>query len=384
MPSNLAIPYAKHKSLGNISPAAEQDGVGRKANVTCLGCGEPLEHRRRSRDGKRRAHYAHQRDTQADIAMCLESAIHFRTKDMLATLQGTLTLPSWHGTRIGFTPIHGETEVRIPTMRGTQRFADVVLTNSIGQQLVIEVWYEHRKEVEAVEDYRHARMPALELPVSDDDHDVSSQDLKSLLRQRAEWIVEPFEPFASEKPPYSNLLSSHLRARISSEAMERRGFKLENQVWERCQSGLIARISDVDSYAESVAFEIVKEREWRLKVEGDWEYPEDALDLGARLFKQVENHLKLFHTGPGIVDWKQHYRPTRNEKGNWTSTTAVPGLRITLFRDWTWRYCIDANGYQVYSEQEFDNPVKARRPAELWARVFQRVVYQPDVPSQRK
>ena len=370
MSANLAIPYAKHRSRGNVSPAAEQDGVGRKANVTCLGCGEPLEHRRRSRDGKRRAHYAHQRDTQADIAMCLESAIHFRTKDILATLRGTLTLPSWHGTRIGFTLIHGETEVKVPMIRGTLRFADVVLTNSIGQQLVIEVWYEHRKEVEAVEDYRHARLPALELPVSDDDHDVSSKGLRLLLRERAEWIVEPFEPFASEKPPYSDLLSSHLRSRISSEAMGRRGFKLENQVWERYQSGLIARISDVDSYAESVVFEIVKEGEWRLTVEGDWEYPEEVLDPGARLFKQVENHLKLFHRGPA-----------RNGNGNWTSTTLVPGLRITLFRDWTWRYCIAADGYQVYSEREFDSPVKARRPAELWARVFQRVVYQLDVPS---
>ena len=335
--SNLAIPYAKHESRGNISPAAQQDGVGRKANVTCLGCGEPLEHRRGSRGGKRRAHYAHQRDTQADIAMCLESAIHFRTKDMLATLRGTLTLPNWHGTRISFTPVHGETEVRVPTMRGTLRFADVVLTNSIGQQLVVEVWYEHRKEVEAVEDYRRARLPALELPVSDDDHDVSPQDLRSLLRERSEWIVEPFEPFASEEPPYSKLLHSHLRSRISNEAMERRGFKLENQVWERSQSGLIARITDVDSHAENVAFEIVKEGEWRLTVEGDWEYPEEALDPGARLFKQVENHLKLFHTGPGIVSWKQHYRPTRNEKGNWTSNrctrpqdNALQGLDMAI------------------------------------------------------
>lgn len=226
--------------------------MGRRANVTCLGCDEPLEHRRRSRDGKRRAHYAHQRDTQADIARCLESAIHFRTKDLLATLRGTLTLPNWHGTHISFTPVRGETEVSVQTPRGTQRSADVVLTNSAGQQLIVEVWYEHRKEVEAVEDYRDARLPAVELPVSDDDHDVSPEDLRSLLRERAKWIVEPYEPFESDTPPRSQLPQSHLRARISHEAMQRRGFKLEGQVWERHQSSLTARIIDVDSYPERV------------------------------------------------------------------------------------------------------------------------------------
>lgn len=139
MSSNLAIPYARHESRGNISPGVEQDGIGRRANVTCLGCGEPLEHRRSSRDGKRRAHYAHQRESQADIARCLESAIHFMMKDSLATLRVPLTLPGWPGTRSSFTPIGGETEVTVPTIQGTQRYAAVVLTNSIGQQLVIEV-----------------------------------------------------------------------------------------------------------------------------------------------------------------------------------------------------------------------------------------------------
>ena len=336
--SSLTVLYAKHKTRGNVSPAAEQDGVGLRANVTCFGCGEPLEHRRRSRDCKRRAHYVHQPDTQADIARGLESAIHFRTKDLLATLRGTLTLPRWHGTRTRFTLVRGETEVNIQTPRGTQRFADVVLTNSVGQCVVVEVWYEHRKEVEAVEDYRDARLPALELPVSDDDQDVSSEDLGSVLRDRAKWIVEPFEPFESDKLPYSQLLLSHLRGRISHKAMERRGFELEGQVWERRQSGLVARTTDVDSYAERVQFQIVREGEWRLTAEGDWEYPEEALDPSARLFKQVESCLRQLHCGPRIVDWQQHYRPTRNEKGNWTSTTAVLGLRITLFRDWTWRF----------------------------------------------
>lgn len=384
MSSNLAIPYARHESRGNISPGVEQDGIGRRANVTCLGCGEPLEHRRSSRDGKRRAHYAHRRESQADIARCLESAVHFMMKDSLATLRGSLTLPNWHGTRMSFTPVHGDTEVSVPTLRGTQRYADVVLTNSIGQQLALEVWYADRKEAEVVEDYKRARLPALELPVSDDDHDISSDGLRILLRDRAEWIVEPFEPFGCDKPPYSQLLLSHLRSRISHEAMERRGFEQNNQVWERRQSGLIARITDVHSYSESVTFEIVNEGEWRLIVEADWDYPEQALDPGARLFKQVESNQKLLHNGPRIVDWKQHYKPTMNEKGNWTSTTAVPGLRITVFKDWTWRYCIAADGYQVYSEREFDSPVKARRPAELWARVFREVVCPPDSRRRRQ
>lgn len=93
-----------------------------------------------------------------------------------------------------------------------------------------------------------------------------------------------------------------------------------------------------------------------------------TLQAGGRPLGPVSN-------SPRIVDWMQHYKPTRDEKGNWTSTTALPGLRITLFRDWTWRYCTAANGYQVYSERVFDSPVRASRPADLWARVFQRVVY---------
>ena len=52
------IPYAKHPIRGNIGPEDEQDGIGRRANVSCLGCDEPLAHRRASRDGKRSAHYA--------------------------------------------------------------------------------------------------------------------------------------------------------------------------------------------------------------------------------------------------------------------------------------------------------------------------------------
>ena len=189
--SLLAIPYAKHPTRGNISPDDKQDGKGRKANVICLGCAEPLIHRRRSKDGRRRAHYAHEAASQADVAKCIESAVHAKIKDMIATLSGTLRLPEWHGWPITFTPIRGTTEAPVPTPRMTSREADVLFSNSMGQSLAVEVWYEHRKEPEVIDDYRHAQLPALELRVTGDDHNISVAELRSILRTRSKWIVEP-------------------------------------------------------------------------------------------------------------------------------------------------------------------------------------------------
>ena len=214
------IPYAKHPTRGNIGPEAEQDGVGRKANVSCLGCDESLVHRRPSRDGGRCAHYAHLPDNQADIASCCESAVHARTKDQLASIRGIVRLPDWYGTAIRFSPTHGQAEVSVPTPRGTHRHVDVLLSNEQGQPLAVEVWYRHRTEDDAIDDYRAARLPVLELRISDDDIYGSSLDLKDLLQTDARWLVEPFEPFVCEDPPMFEV-ESYLVMR--SRGFQRRG-----------------------------------------------------------------------------------------------------------------------------------------------------------------
>ncbi len=48
-----------------------------------------------------------------------------------------------------------------------------------------------------------------------------------------------------------------------------------------------------------------------MSAERDWRYPEDARDPGARLFKQVENCLRLIHSDSHIVGWKQYFKPTK-------------------------------------------------------------------------
>ena len=179
------IPYAKHPTRGNIGPEAEQDGVGLEANVSCLGCDEPLVHRRPSRDVRRSAHYAHLPDSQADIARCFESAVHARTKDQLASIRGIVRLPDWYGTAIRFSTAHGQTEVSVPTPRGTYRHVDVLLSNEQGQRLAVEVWYRHRTEDDAIDDYRAARLPVLELRISDGGIYGSGLDLKDLLQAHA-------------------------------------------------------------------------------------------------------------------------------------------------------------------------------------------------------
>ena len=201
------IPYAKHPTRGNIGPEDEQDGIGRRANVSCIGCGERLAHRRPSRDGRRSAHYAHLPDSQANIARCFESAVHARVKDRLAAITGTVRSPDRHGTAISFSPTHGDTEVSVATPRGTNRHADVVLTNKLGQRLAAEVWYRHRTEVDAIEDHRAALLPALELRISDDDIDLSGRGLKDQLQADAQWLVRPFQPFACEEAPRSDVES---------------------------------------------------------------------------------------------------------------------------------------------------------------------------------
>ena len=202
--SNLSLPYALHPARGNITPDHEQDGVGRRANVTCLGCGERLEHRRASHDSRRRAHYAHMADTQADLGHCLETAIHARAKDLLASVSGRLvTLPDWYGTATTIVVAHAEVEQAIGNRR-----VDVLWRNHELQQLVIEVKYSNPKRDDFVRDVRQLGIPALEFIVTQDDAHIQVDQLVNRIRQ-SKWLIEPTEPFFSEDPPQTDI-TNHL------------------------------------------------------------------------------------------------------------------------------------------------------------------------------
>ena len=370
------IPYAKHPVRGNIGPEDEQDGVGRRANVSCLGCDEPLVHRRPSRDGKRSAHYAHLPDSQADIAKCFESAVHAMTKDQLASMKGIVRLPDWYGTAISFSPTNGQTEVSVPTPRGTYRHVDVLLLNEQCQRLAVEVWYSHRTEDDAVDDYRAARLPVLELRISDDDIHGSNLDLQDLLQTDAMWLVEPFEPFACEEPQKSEV-ESYL-------VMRSRGFQRRNLdgIWERRKGDLIARI--IDSGWEGtpeVTYQIEREGEWILEWENHWRgCPHEFLDRAALLFKDIEMCLGASSLHAAEIT-EGHYRRGHS---SWSSTAAVPGIRINAWRrlgqEWFYHlgpieasFPIEIPFYSVRGLRQYNRHHKALADAERWARVFQEV-----------
>ena len=198
--SNLSIPYALHPARGNITPDHEQDGVGRRANVTCLGCGERLEHRRASHDSRRCAHYAHMADTQAELGYCLETAIHALAKDLLASVSGRqVTLPDWCGTATTIVVAHGVAEQAIGNRR-----VDVLWRNHELQQLVIEVKYSNPKRDDFVRDVRQLGIPTLELIVTPDDAHTQIDELVNRIRQ-SKWLIEPPEPFFSEHPPRTDI-----------------------------------------------------------------------------------------------------------------------------------------------------------------------------------
>ncbi len=212
MVANLSIPYALHRSRGRISPTDEQDGVGRRANVSCLGCEEELEHRRASRDGRRRAHYAHRAGSQADVSTCRETAIHLRAKDLLANVRHqVVTLPTWYTGQCDVLPTiqvaDGTTEHRIG-----DRWVDVLWRNEQMQQLAVEVCLSNRKDDDYARDVQQWGLAVLELTVTDEDDAVDVGELLQRLRE-SEWVSKPAEPFYSDKPSQSRLPAPYLESR---------------------------------------------------------------------------------------------------------------------------------------------------------------------------
>ena len=197
--SNLSIPYARHPRRGNITPDDTQDGVGALANVTCLGCEERLVHRNASYDGRRRTHYAHLPDSQGGVG-CLESAIHARAKDLLASASGwRIPLPSWHSVITTIEVASGSVERTIGNRR-----VDVLWRNEEGQRLAIEVSYTNPKYSDFARDMRQFGIPAIELTVTGDDAYVRVRQLLDRVQQ-SKWLIEPTEPFYSEQPPYTDI-----------------------------------------------------------------------------------------------------------------------------------------------------------------------------------
>ena len=390
--SALAIPYAKHPERGHISPDEPQDGKGLRANVSCLNrdCGEPLVHRQESSDG-RRAHYAHRAGSIADVASCCESAIHAKVKDLLAGFRERLVLPKWHGHHIQFMPISGEAEAKIPTLRKTNRHVDVLLTNTSGQRLGIEVWYASKKEPSVIADYRKARLPTLELRVTDEYIDATHKDLKLMLEE-ASWLIRPLEPFDHDPSLWTEISESFLSRREIELEMEARGFRRGPQCWEKSYKGLVARVTDSNvgravypqmtwKATAGSQFQIENETLWLLEVDRNWDWPKDVLAPCRDFFREVANACESYDSGVSLSPWNGNYREI--PKSRWASNTAVAGLRIEVDGFGNWK--VTGNGYTVWNHAKPYSPAKlwkqitvqqvkpgiTRREAESWARIFQ-------------
>ena len=392
--AELSIPYALHYPSGsNRSPEEVQDGQGTKANVRCLGCKEMLVHRRASHDGRRRAHYAHMSISKANIQHCRESAIHALVKDIVADLSGTtLTLPNWHGKPITFTPIEGETEA-VGVVEN--RIPDVIIRNSIGQMLAVEVFFSNRKTSDVIADYRRARLPTLELSVTLEDAyiekgevirrlsgETDSGRLSERIRNpRSKWLVRPIEPFDSASPPYSPISKEYLHDRCvkgSNTLMTATDFTLDKdgyrQAWSISKGELTCWIDDYSNYVEepSITFRIGTET-WHLTTNQlTFMFPCDALEPSAKIFKTMQDLLLSRSKSTGHpTQWEDHYQ--QNKKGNWVSRTAVRGTTITAFKmeygDW-WRFCVSSKTWVIWGKHRFDNPISARIQAEDLAATF--------------
>ena len=98
------------------------------------------------------------------------------------------------------------------------------------------------------------------------------------------------------------------------------------------------------------------------------------------LFKDVEMCLGASRPHP-TTSMDQHYS---QGDSSWSSTTAVPGIRITAWRrlgtEWDYRlgpiessYPLEIPFYSVRGIQTYNRHYKALADAERWARVFQEV-----------
>ena len=106
----------------------------------------------------------------------------------------------------------------------------------------------------------------------------------------------------------------------------------------------------------------------------------EFLDRGALLFKDVEMCLETTRPRP-MASTDRHYR---QGDSSWSSTTAVPGIRINAWRrlgpEWYYRLGpvesslpIQIPFYSVRGLRQYNRHYKALSDAEHWARVFQDV-----------
>ncbi len=381
MPSfGLSIPYGKHPTRGNISPDDDQDGVGQRCNVQCLGCKEPLEHRRKSKNG-RRAHYAHWRDSKADIAKCRETAIHMRVKDMLASkfLGFMFDLPEWHGYSMPFTPIRGDTEVRFDTAQ-SWRGVDVMLWNSIGQRLAIEVFYSHRKQEDEIADYRMAKLPTIEMPVSDSDIHINERGIATRIKQ-SEWIVDPFEPFECSDPPMSSMTPFWYRG-FRNAVMKT--FDIDNDrhpveiKYQRTIGDLtcwIIKGTETPHY-----YLISKKYEWLIfcdQPQYSLSQTDELLDHAAKSFKYIQTALKS--RKPALSPLRKYDRYYK--EWDFHSTSVVADVAIMLSEVWSpnhqYIYKIEGTNWKLTGTFDLqENVLSDNKILEPVRRVAETLAYQ--------
>ncbi len=185
------IPYGLHVATGeHRAPTAEQDGVGLRAGVVCLGCDEQLQHVR----GNPTHYYRHDAALNADADACAETALHIMAKNMVSKLRGPIRLPKWHHVPIAFEAIRGETEVSVSSSR--KPVADAALWNESGQILAIEVKVAHGKGPEDVAAYRAAGVPAIEIDMLEYSlgYNTGGEGIVRKAILGSEWLVPPRDP----------------------------------------------------------------------------------------------------------------------------------------------------------------------------------------------
>ena len=296
-----------------------------------------------------------------------------------------------------FSPSYSKTEVTIQTPLGTHRRADVLLANRIGQRLAVEVYYRHPKdrhpkEVDTIAAYRMAQIPVLELQINDDDSDITSVDLMAMFQTRAKWLVRPFEPFESELPPQTDLPEEYMQRRC----MLMKGWECcrgltelrqnldldvrpehgDGEFWafRTPESQLIACIAPAPTKDTEFPFKILGDS-WELSVGRYWDSPFAVFSdhMPKALFRDISRRVANLNQ-TRLSNWDEHYR--RTKKGNWTSSTAVDGFRITLFRStyswWDWKFIFspDSGQYKVVSEKSHDKRDASWLAAEQLARAL--------------
>lgn len=306
----LKVPFGM--KAGRLVAPTEAIDAGLNCGCTCPGCGARLL----LRQGNRRRHFAHYNAPGSD--RCVESAIHAAAKQVLID-HGGLMVPE-----VAF-------EVSATTLTGTLLREDDVLSAerrirfdrtaaevTIGdirpdvvgykgeRQLLVEMYFRHRVDVEKRGKLRKLGLPALEIDLSDldqlDDFEAVKQRVLENVEHK-EWLFYP------RQQEYLTYLKHKLSLRVEAEN-EAHKAELERQRQKRRQLAQMAKAQQVALVGIDNAFahwERHEQEAWLLDQLGLSEsvpaflsrpsYPATVLPIPAFLF-QASIFERFVHQSP--------------------------------------------------------------------------------------